>query len=234
MLSHNSVASEEAVQRSIQPIVAQLVRDGKRYILPDSTESPIEYMFALASAALMRLRYPEFSLHAYPYESIMELRDIARLEGDRTIALGSDEQYRLGRLFPQVNVGQYRLDFVLLHREGIDGVTPVGIECDGHEFHDKTKEQAQYDKERDRCLQQHGVKVLRFTGSEIFKDPCRCADQVLSNAFRIAWTSRSAQNYQISGHDDLAAEALSEIEWGHELRSEKSVNEVYDERGMKR
>ncbi|WP_339161742.1 DUF559 domain-containing protein [Siminovitchia sp. FSL W7-1587] len=44
------------------------------------------------------------------------------------------------------------------------------IECDGHDFHEKTKEQAARDKRRERDLQSAGIHVIRFTGSEIWAD----------------------------------------------------------------
>jgi len=52
------------------------------------------------------------------------------------------------------------------------------IECDGHDFHEKTKEQAQHDKERDRLLQKAGYTILHFTGSEIWADPQKCGQQI--------------------------------------------------------
>ncbi len=51
-----------------------------------------------------------------------------------------------------------------------DGEIKVAIECDGHEFHEKTKEQAKRDKAKDRYLQSKGWIIARFTGSEIVKD----------------------------------------------------------------
>jgi len=54
----------------------------------------------------------------------------------------------------------------------------IAIECDGHEFHEKTKKQAQKDKSKDRFLNSKGLKVFRFTGSEITKAPDKCADEI--------------------------------------------------------
>jgi very-short-patch-repair endonuclease len=54
------------------------------------------------------------------------------------------------------------------------------VECDGHDFHERTKEQAQRDKSRDRYLQANGWRVLRFTGSEIHRTPEKCADEIAS------------------------------------------------------
>ena len=70
---------------------------------------------------------------------------------------------------PQAKVDNYRLDFCLCGRCGYE-LEHVAIECDGHNFHEKTKEQAKHDKERDRYLTKKGYKILRFTGSEIYND----------------------------------------------------------------
>lgn len=53
------------------------------------------------------------------------------------------------------------------------------VEVDGHEFHEKTKEQAKKDKERDRNLQIEGFRVMHFTGSEVFHKSYECAKQVI-------------------------------------------------------
>ncbi|MEM1085859.1 MAG: DUF559 domain-containing protein [Verrucomicrobiota bacterium] len=46
----------------------------------------------------------------------------------------------------------------------------IAVECDGHNFHEKTPAQAAKDKRRDRFLLQNGYPVMRFTGSEIYRD----------------------------------------------------------------
>lgn len=38
------------------------------------------------------------------------------------------------------------------------------IECDGHEFHERTKRQAARDRSRDRAIQAFGYRIFRFTG----------------------------------------------------------------------
>lgn len=54
------------------------------------------------------------------------------------------------------------------------------VEVDGHEFHQKTKEQVERDNERERALQKAGYEVIRFSGTEIYHKAFRCADEVLS------------------------------------------------------
>ena len=54
----------------------------------------------------------------------------------------------------------------------------LAIELDGHEFHEKTKEQVKKDKEKDRWLTLNGYTVIRFTGSEIYNSIETCIKQV--------------------------------------------------------
>jgi very-short-patch-repair endonuclease len=80
----------------------------------------------------------------------------------------------------QVSVeGVGRVDFVLRHPSS---TTAIAIECDGHDFHERTKQQAARDRKRDRTLQALGYVVLRFTGSEIVgnrAEVCREIGQAL-------------------------------------------------------
>lgn len=52
------------------------------------------------------------------------------------------------------------------------------IECDGHNFHEKTKEQVIRNNERDYDLQLAGYKVLHFSGSQIYESPLSCANDI--------------------------------------------------------
>lgn len=52
------------------------------------------------------------------------------------------------------------------------------VECDGHEFHERTKEQVKHDNERSYELKKHGEDILRFSGSQIYNDPIKCANDV--------------------------------------------------------
>lgn len=79
-------------------------------------------------------------------------------------------------VFPQTRIGRMRVDFVVM---AADQVTKplrsmAAIECDGHEFHERTKEQAARDRRRDRALTAANIPFFRFTGSEIWKDAHAC------------------------------------------------------------
>jgi very-short-patch-repair endonuclease len=54
------------------------------------------------------------------------------------------------------------------------------VECDGHDYHERTTKQATRDRSRDRAFTRHGFVTYRFTGSEIFNAPLECADEVIA------------------------------------------------------
>ena len=86
-------------------------------------------------------------------------------------------------IIPQLRIGSYRADFALVIQT--DGYSfRLAVECDGHDFHEKTKEQAAHDKARDRFFLERGWPVMRFTGSEIHRDAPKCANQAMDFLLR--------------------------------------------------
>lgn len=86
-------------------------------------------------------------------------------------------------LCPQHQLEGWRVDF-LIHAWDFGRVSGrpqwrrLIVECDGHEFHERTKEQAERDRGRDREWQLRGYSVLRFPGSKLHADPLGCARQI--------------------------------------------------------
>lgn len=77
----------------------------------------------------------------------------------------------------EISGERFRIDFTV-GREG--PLTPkVAIELDGHDFHERTKEQATYRNRRDRLLQGEGWKVLHVSGSELVRSPEECVGGVM-------------------------------------------------------
>lgn len=101
---------------------------------------------------------------------------------DRQRIVGTD--FLQGVLVAQHEVAvaghNYRLDFAIIswERGQRDYAHRVAIEVDGHDFHERTKEQAARDRSRDRALTAAGWLVIRFTGSEVWRDPVACVAQV--------------------------------------------------------
>lgn len=79
----------------------------------------------------------------------------------------------------QNTIGNYRVDFLVSYHSNTAGNVKIIVECDGHEFHEKTKQQAARDKARDRELTKLGYKVLRYTGSEICNNPLQPVSDII-------------------------------------------------------
>lgn len=91
---------------------------------------------------------------------------------------------------PQEKILNYRVDFCVKLMSGHEGIeSTVLVECDGHDFHEKNKTQASRDKQKDRDLQREGFSVFRFTGSDIWNNPFKCAEEVID--FLIAQLSKA-------------------------------------------
>lgn len=54
----------------------------------------------------------------------------------------------------------------------------LAVELDGHEYH-STKEARSRDTKRDRAFIRHGWQVIRFTGSDIFRDVDSCVEECI-------------------------------------------------------
>jgi very-short-patch-repair endonuclease len=160
--SHSGKRSKEQMQGlldrldTLEPAVANNLRD-------------FTYLnLSLLLQAMERCESPIEQLMAYSMSPLIQRHLVAGLR-----SLWVEQQIPLAT--PE---GNYRADFLITAI--ISGVrVRTIVECDGHEFHERTKEQATRDKRRDRALQKAGYSVLRFSGSEIWANSFACAEQVM-------------------------------------------------------
>lgn len=88
-------------------------------------------------------------------------------------------------LVPQVKIktleNKYVVDFlidtIIDDNKEILMKKPLVIELDGLEYHSK-KKQINYDYRRENDLKLLGYDIIRFTGSQVYKDPYACLDIV--------------------------------------------------------
>ena len=84
------------------------------------------------------------------------------------------------RMIPQYKdyeiTGKYYVDFMVI---GFCNHPLIAIEIDGHDFHQKTKEQVRHDKERERFITKNVVKLLRFSGSEVYDNPTKAVNEII-------------------------------------------------------
>jgi len=114
-------------------------------------KSPIEQIFALAyDMVIINEGFPANELLViYPQEEL----------------LANGHKYRADFLF---DTEKYKENY-------FEHPYKLVIECDGHRFHEKTKEQVVKNNQRDLDLKMNGYDVLHFSGSQIYKDPIKCA-----------------------------------------------------------
>lgn len=130
----------------------------------DLCESPIEKLFLCALWARGCWFGDVELVHTQNFG------DLVRMSDKTSHIIGS----------PQVTLGDYRADFLLLtSRSDEDAPCALVVECDGHDFHEKTKAQAARDKARDREMLAGGIHVMRFTGSEVWADAGACASDAI-------------------------------------------------------
>ena len=82
----------------------------------------------------------------------------------------------------EANGHKYVADFAICRETNQEGYGIFLVECDGHEFHQKTKQQVERDNTRQYELKMAGFDILRFSGSQIYKDPFKCANDVFDYA----------------------------------------------------
>lgn len=73
----------------------------------------------------------------------------------------------------QAAIGPFRADILVQ-----DGDDLLVVECDGAKYHSANAEQVARDKRRDRYCAARRICVMRFSGSEINRDPRGCAAEV--------------------------------------------------------
>ena len=106
-----------------------------------------------------------------------------------------DDPWEVGRwpgwllaLLAQPQYGPYRADFGIstwVHEDNEPTPFNVIIEVDGHAYHERTPEQAEYDKSRDRFMTATNANIFRFTGREVWRHAEACASEVLTYVTRI-------------------------------------------------
>lgn len=131
--------------------------DCKMYESMINCESPIEQLMALA---------------------LLDCRERIDFSFDDKIYwLATNNQEEI-----EIKSKKYRVDFYLHFVFKYDkniGELNLIIECDGHDFHEKTKEQVIKGNERDRELQKENYDILHFSGSEIYNHLFNCEKEII-------------------------------------------------------
>lgn len=95
----------------------------------------------------------------------------------------SESQYEV-----KCGTKKYYADFCFYHAGSESGDRDSNIllvECDGHDFHKATKQQVKHDNERDYDLRMAGYELLHFSGTQIYEDPIKCANDTFDYLIKL-------------------------------------------------
>lgn len=163
--------------------IEDLLRESAELALEELTEkrvnrhvgSEIErLMLAALWSRIVWRNYGELVTHASGHAH----PDLLRMHARKEIEIDVCNEHKMW-FIQQMPVGRFVADFGIAAATSVDRTLVVAIECDGHDFHDRTKEQVARDKARDRFFTESDVRLFRFSGSEIWRDAGACADQVI-------------------------------------------------------
>ena len=160
-------AFDRAIQRAAASFAGFVRADALQYMESLVVESPLEAAFLLTWHVIGQA---------------VRARDVA-----------SAQIYLVAQWPVEVGGRSYRLDFIVSHErrpeyEARDLSAPlIAVELDGHDFHERTKEQVASRDQRDRDLQIAGWRVFHFSGSVFHADPVGCVSQVFDYANQAYW-----------------------------------------------
>lgn len=126
----------------------------------EQCESPIEIIFA-------------YYWDKYFLEKRYDKQEDVYFIPQETITTDNNKNYRV-----DFWIEYYRLEGNTAE-ESKEYCCEVIIECDGHDFHEKTKGQVKKRNERDYDLKMSGYDVIHFSGSEIYNNPEECVEKVV-------------------------------------------------------
>jgi hypothetical protein len=158
-VERQGLAAARSIQEASHALVVPSVADAVEAGL--NTDSPIEAVFSVWFNAA---------------------RDHLCLEGMQRFAL-----VILPQFWVESQMWRYRLDFAMgpadadMARQLLShNITlRVAIELDGHDYHEKTREQVIARNRRDRDFSGAGWRLLHFSGSELIRNPMAVAVEAL-------------------------------------------------------
>ena len=127
-------------------------------IYNEECRSPIEQIFSLAFEIMLFVKH--YDLFGY-------------------VIFNSQQDIYVGSKHYVVDFAFDTDDICIEDAKDKFNVFKIVIECDGHDFHEKSKEQVKKNNQRDLDLKMAGYDVLHFSGSQLYNEPFQCADKAI-------------------------------------------------------
>ncbi len=143
------------------------IKEISRYIsmFVEETESPIEALMCVSLFEAIT-NYFYMNEHDWLYGLLDKPKHITKwvfetIDGPLSMHLKHTEPTDVVTIRQQVEIGDYRVDFLIEHPK-----FKLIIECDGYQWHEKTQTQFIKEKQRDRFFASNGYTVLHYAGKE--------------------------------------------------------------------
>lgn len=163
--------SKDPYKRLLSSVIAEVTAEFESMQGDLPADSPIERLFitALCSACSFLPTSQRLFIVAEDGEAVERIK----VMGKSFVIVEAQKQ-----------IENWRVDYLIHAYDNgwpnrSEGWMRLIVECDGHDFHERTKAQAARDRSRDRRAQDLGIPMYRFTGGEIWNDPLGCAQQVM-------------------------------------------------------
>lgn len=126
-------------------------------------------------------------------QTLAKIAEVQTSYGIEPVKVG-EYWYPLGlSTHPQYHFDPYRVDFLFNYNDYQIEEKKISerylvVECDGHNWHERTEKERRYEKRRDRFLASKGLTVFHYTGSEVVSEPFRVAAEILEHL--VPWASK--------------------------------------------
>ncbi len=111
---------------------------------------------------------------------------VLRVKGNASGLIAS--RFVMVEIEPQAQLGADRVDFLVTMKirplSGASQRSQLVVECDGYDWHERTREQAKKDRARDRRLQALDLAVFRYTGSDVWEHVFGAAREAIEELAR--------------------------------------------------
>jgi hypothetical protein len=132
------------------------------------TGSPTESILTLALFHKLAHFYDGWICRVYSEHEYRQALSEAKIDGGSFV------------LVPQWSVNQVGLVDLAVFIPGLDPNRPfLVVETDGHQFHERTPEQASKDRRRLRTLLRMGIPVYPFTGTDVVRSSEESAQEIV-------------------------------------------------------
>lgn len=157
-----------------------LFKNAQYFLSPKALDSFVEdFSYGYNNGTIEHIKSPIEQIFFVAFLSVLHQRITHESLGIHIIPLCQCEFSTDGYNYVHDFAFDIFVNSLINHPSGHDYafMSSVVVECDGHDYHNKTKRQVSNGNKRSNAMQQSGLTVIHFNGSDLFKHPYQCAEE---------------------------------------------------------